>query len=179
MTKAENSVLVLVDVQGKLAEMMHEKETLYLNLQKLIKGIQALKVPVIWVEQIPEKMGPTISQIRELLTGESPVPKNSFSCCGEKKFMEKLEKLQRRDVILAGIETHVCIYQTASDLLDMKYNVHLVCDAVSSRTLFDRQIAIDKIKSMGAATTSVEMLLLELMRTSTHAAFRDILRIIK
>jgi nicotinamidase-related amidase len=179
MMTLDNSVFVLVDVQGKLAELMSEKEELFANLEACTKGMLALDVPVIWMEQIPDKMGKTILPLRKLLKGVAPIPKSSFSCCGEPEFTKALRQTLRKQVIIAGIETHICVYQTASDLLAAGYEVEVVSDAVSSRTAENRNVALHKIAAMGAKLTTTEMILLELMRSAEHRKFRDILKIIK
>jgi nicotinamidase-related amidase len=179
MMTVDNSVFVLVDVQGKLAELMFEKEELYAKLESCTKGMQVLGIPTIWVEQIPEKMGSTIKHLRRLLKGVEPIPKTTFSCCGEPEFMKALRQTLRKKVIIAGIETHVCVYQTAVDLIAAGYDVEVVSDAVSSRSAENRNVALHKIVSLGARLTTTEMILLELMQTSSHPKFRDILKIIK
>lgn len=179
MISINDSVFILIDVQAKLAEVMHGKDELFANLRKLIQGIRALKVPIVWTEQIPEKMGPTSPQIAELLAGETPMSKVSFSCCGEESFVKKLASLGRRNIILAGIETHVCLYQTACDLVAAGYHVEAVADCMSSRALENKAIALEKIKGCGASLTSVEIVLFELMRTATHPAFREILKLVR
>jgi nicotinamidase-related amidase len=179
MNSIDNTVFILVDVQGKLAQVMHEKEALFDNLQRLIKGMQILKVPMIWMEQTPEKMGRTTTLIASLLPEEKPISKSSFSCCGCEAFVQKLESTGRKRVIVAGIEAHICIYQTAWDLVKRGYEVEVVADAVSSRVLSNKQIALDKIKACGAQLTSVEMVLFDLMQTADHPVFRDMLKIVK
>jgi len=179
MLRAEDTVLVLIDVQGRLADVMNEKDILLLNLTRLLKAMPLLGIPVIWMEQTPDKMGATIAPIRELLTGNNPIAKSSFGCCGSGQFMHRLGELKRRSVALAGIETHVCVYQTAAQLLEAGYRVEVVADAVSSRSPMNRSIALERMQSMGARLTSVEMLVFELMQTADHPAFREILKIIK
>ena len=179
MMTIDNSVFVLVDVQGKLAELMSEKEELYAKLKACTGGMQILGIPTIWVEQSPEKMGSTIKQLSKLLKGLAPIPKKTFSCCGEPEFMKALRQTLRKKVIIAGIETHVCVYQTAVDLMAAGYDVEVVSDAVSSRSAENRNVALHKIASLGARLTTTEMILLELMQTSSHPKFRDILKIIK
>jgi len=179
MLQPDKTILLLIDIQGKLAELMYEKDLLYQSLHRLITGAQALSLPVLWMEQIPEKMGPTIQQVRELLTSEQPISKKSFSCCGEPIFNSKLGASGRKQVLIAGIETHVCVYQTASDLVLAGYETHVVADAVSSRTFANKQIGLDKLKSAGAQVTSVETTLFEMMRTAEHKAFKDILKIVR
>lgn len=179
MIRIEDTVLALIDVQGRLADVMHEKDMLLLNLQRLIKGMRALNVPIIWMEQTPDKMGSTVAPLRELLGENSPIPKSSFGCCGCPEFMARLQQLSRRTVVLAGIEAHVCVYQTATQLVEKGYHVEVVADAISSRVPSNRIIAIEKMQSLGVRLTSVEMLFFELMGTADHPAFREILRIIK
>lgn len=179
MLQTERAVLILVDIQGRLAELMHDKETLYHNLRRLTLGARALSLPIIWMEQIPEKMGPTIPEIRELLTAEEPISKRSFSCCGEPVFMARLQATGRNQVIIAGIESHVCVYQTSADLTRQNYETYVVADAVSSRTLSNKQIGIQKSVDEGATITSVESALFEMMKTADHQAFKEILKVVR
>lgn len=179
MLRINDSVFVLVDVQGRLADVMHEKEELFANLRRLISGMHILGVPVIWVEQNPDKMGSTIPQLSELLESESPTRKMAFSCAAEGTFLKLLKKCGRRNVILAGIETHVCIYQTARELVELECTVEVVSDAVSSRNPANKQVALDRIRDCGARLTTTEMILFELMRTAKHPRFKQILQIVK
>ena len=179
MLKIENSVLVLVDVQGRLAQLMYDRAFLLASLARLLRGMQRLAVPVIWTEQNPARMGGTVPELRDLMQGATPVSKMSFSCVGEPAFVTRLEQFQRRQVLLAGIETHVCVHQTAADLKGLGYEPHVVADAVSSRTALNRQIGLDRIARGGAVLTTVEMALFEMMRTAEHPAFKDVLRIVK
>jgi len=179
MLNIKDTVLVLVDVQGKLAEIMHNRDELYANLQKLIKGMKCLDIPIIWMEQIPGKLGQTIQPLRDILTDNTPISKSTFSCCCEPKFMEQLTKLNRKQIILTGIETHVCIYQTAYDLVNSGFHVEVVADAVSSRSAENKTIGLNKINAAGAQITCTETVLLELMRTAEHPMFKEIVKIIK
>jgi nicotinamidase-related amidase len=175
----EKTVLTVVDVQEKLASVMHEREALVGSMQRLLRGMTALRVPVVWMEQIPEKMGVTIQEVHECLPGMKPLPKTAFSCWGEPAYKEALRSLDRPQVVLAGIESHVCVYQTACDLVANGYRVKVAADCVSSRTAANRQAGIDAMRSAGAEVTTVEMILFELMRDSTHPAFREILKIVR
>ncbi len=179
MLQASNSVLALIDVQERLAQVMDHREELFLNLQKMVKGAKALEVPVLWLEQNPGRMGQTIPDLRELLAGQTPIPKMSFSCCGEPLFVENLETLARRQVLLAGIEAHVCVYQTAADLIHRGFEVQVVADAVSSRRPVDLSIGLERCRAAGATVTCVEMALFELMRTARHPAFKEVLKIVR
>ncbi|MFO7871542.1 MAG: hydrolase [Kiritimatiellia bacterium] len=179
MLERKSTVLAVVDVQGKLAESMHDKESLFNNLRKLIQGIHVLGVPVLWTEQNPEGLGPTVPDIAELLADLNPIPKTSFSSWRNGQFARALGDLKRSNVLLAGIETHICIYQTAVDLLREGYTVETVADAVSSRTPRNREIGLLKIRDAGIALTSVETALFELLGTAKTSEFKDILRIVK
>ena len=180
MLTVDNTALVVIDVQGKLAEIMHDKENLFANLERIIKGVQVLDIPIIWTEQVPEKLGPTLPQFSELLTGSSnPISKSSFSCCGVSPFTDALKSLGRQQILISGIETHVCVYQTTLDLLADGYEVQIITDAVSSRTPENRHIALARLKDAGAILTSTEMALFELLRVAEGTEFRQIAKIVK
>jgi len=179
MLDVKNCCLVIVDVQGKLAELMHEKEILFSNVRILIKAAKILEIPILWCQQCPQSLGPTIPQIAELLAGCEPIDKAAFSCAADDNFKAALNALTRRRIILAGIETHVCIYQTAADLLAEGYGVDIVADAVSSRTLPNKQIALRRLSAQGANITSTEMTLFQLLKTANHPKFKQIAKLIK
>jgi nicotinamidase-related amidase len=179
MLRLDAAVMVLIDVQGKLADAMFERDALLDSLRRLIQGVRTLGVPLLWTEQNPARMGPTVAPLRDLLQGLAPLGKMAFSCCGEASFVTALEATGRRQVLLAGIETHVCVWQTAADLRAVGYAVEVPADAVSSRTAASRLIGLERIRSAGAGVTSVETALFELMGTAEHPAFRDILKIVK
>ena len=180
MLNLNNTTLLIIDVQERLVPVMLNKEKLLDNLQRLIKGANVLELPIIYTEQVPEKLGPTLPEIADLLNGTStPISKSSFSCYGCSPFVQQLEQLGRKQVLVAGIETHVCVYQTAIDLLEQGYEIQLVTDAVSSRTVENRQLAIDRMKEAGAKLTSTEMALFELLRVAEGDKFRQVSRIVK
>lgn len=180
MLTLDKTALVVIDVQGRLAQVMSQKETLFENLQKLIKGVQVLDLPIIWNEQLPEKLGPTSPEIAELLSRSTqPIAKASFSCCGNPPFMDALKATGRKQVLLAGIESHVCVYQTCVDLLNLGYEVQVVSDAVSSRAPENRQLGLARMQQAGATLTSVEMALFELLRVAEGPKFKEITRIVK
>lgn len=178
MLRKNDTVVVIVDIQGRLAEIMADRDALFENAKRLIRGARAFGLPLICTEQIPEKLGPTSPEIAQLIT-ETPIPKNTFSCAGEPTFVEALEETRCNSVLLAGIETHICVYQTAIDLKENGYDVHLVTDAVSSRTPQNRALGIDRIARAGVELTSVEMALFELQRVADGDVFRQIIKIVK
>ncbi len=156
MLTLENSVLIIVDVQGKLAQLMYKKEELFKNLRIIIKGAKILGLPIVWIEQNPQGLGTTIPEVAELLTDIKAIAKLSFSACGCEGFAEKLKALNRKQILIAGIETHICVYQSSVDLLNQGYEIHVITDAVSSRTPENKQIGLDKIKDAGGLLTSTE-----------------------
>ena len=140
MLDIQKCCLLIIDIQGRLAQLMHDKEVLFKNIQILIKTSKILNIPILWCQQCPDSLGPTVPEIAELLTDIEPINKMTFSCCGEEKFHIRLNELSRKQVLLCGIETHVCIYQTAVNLVSKGFYVDVIADAVSSRTLEDKQI---------------------------------------
>ena len=179
MLDIEETCLVVVDVQGKLAQLMWEKQPLFDNIEILIKSANILGIPILWCQQYPEALGETIEQIAVHLTDLSPCDKKSFSCCGNDEFAEKLHAVNRSQFLICGIEAHICVYQTAMDLLDMDYDVEVVGDAVSSRTKENRDAALSRIKYGGAAITTTEMALFELLGSADHPNFKDIAKLVK
>ncbi len=179
MFNVDNSVLLLVDVQGQLAQLMHEKEALFKNLEAMIQGMKVLGVPIIWMEQIPSKLGPTTEQIAALMEGETAIEKFAFSCCGEPEFMTRFEALGRNQVLITGIETHICVFQTGMDLMAKGCEVQVVADCVSSRTRENKEIGLARLASGGAQITSVEMAFFELMKAAKGDAFKQMVKLIK
>jgi nicotinamidase-related amidase len=178
MLEVEKCCLVVVDVQGKLAQLMHDKQSLFDNITILIKAVKLLNIPIIWCQQCPAALGATVPQIAELLADNEPINKASFSCWGEPQFHQRLNSLSRQQVLLCGIEAHVCIYQTAVDLLQKGFDVEVIADAVSSRTLENKQLTIGRMQAESVNVTSVEMALFELLRTAEHPQFKQIAKLI-
>lgn len=179
MLAKDQAILVVVDVQGKLAQLMADKEFLFENLQIAIKGFQLMTVPVLWLEQVPDKLGPTIPEVAQLLSGQSPIAKTSFGCMGCQAFREALERSGRKQVILVGIEAHICVYQSAIQLMEAGYEVTVLEDAVSSRTLDNCQIGLDRMAQSGAAISSIEMALFELQRVAEGPEFKALAALVK
>ena len=179
MLDIENCLLVVVDVQGKLASLMYERDALLKNIQILIKSAKILALPILWCQQAPAAIGPTVPEIAELLTDIQPINKSSFSCCRDDKCISKLSSINRSQALLAGIEAHVCIYQTAIDLKEMGFDVNVIADAVSSRTLDNKQIALSKMQTLGINISSTEMAIFELLKTADHPKFKQIAKLVK
>jgi len=179
MLTIDNTVLLIVDVQGKLAHLMHDKQNLFENIKRIIRGAQVLKIPILLAEQNPNGLGPTIPEITGLFAKLEPISKLSFSCCGSDRFIKELKALHPENVLIAGIETHVCVYQTAGDLIKAQYAVEIIADAVSSRTLENKRIGLEKIRDAGGKLTSVETALFELLGVAEGDGFRKIIKIVK
>ena len=180
MLTINDTSLIVIDVQGKLAQLMHHKEPFFANVERMVRGAQILDLPILWTEQVPEKLGETIPQIREPLQQTcQPIAKISFSCCGNQPFMTQLKSLNRNQILITGLETHVCVYQTTRDLLDLGYNVQVVADAVSSRAAENKQLGLERMKEAGATITSTEMALFELLRVAEGPKFKAISQLVK
>jgi nicotinamidase-related amidase len=179
MLEIHNCCLIVVDVQGKLAQLMTAKEALFKNIRILIQAARILDIPILWCQQAPDALGPTVPEIAELLTGIEPIDKASFSCCGQETFGARLNSLGREQVLLCGIEGHVCVYLTAMDLMEGGLDVTILADAVSSRTEQNRHIALTRLAAEGARISSTEMALFELLKTATHPQFRQVAKLVK
>jgi len=179
MLDIQQCCLTVVDVQGKLAQLMHGREALFRNVQILVLAAKILEIPILWCQQCPDALGPTIPEIAQHLSDIEPINKSAFSCCGTEQFIAGLKDLARNQVLLCGIETHVCIYQTAVDLLRQGFNVNVIADAVSSRTLENKQIALNRLAVEGAKITCTEMALFELLKTAEHPKFKQVTRLVK
>ena len=181
MIEPNKTILTVIDVQGKLAELMYKKDRLFKNLNILISGAAALEIPILWLEQLPEKLGPTREEISPALkeAGALPISKAPFSAWLSEPCREKLLGSRRSHVILTGIETHICVYQTAVDLLEREFEVTLAADCTSSRTEENRQTGIQAVRDRGGWISCAETILFEAMRTPEHPAFRTISKLVK
>ncbi|HEX7706797.1 MAG TPA: hydrolase [Thermoanaerobaculia bacterium] len=177
-----STALVIIDVQEKLMPVIDRREAVELNISRLVSGAHLLGIPILVTEQYVKGLGATVSPVRETLEnagGYRPIEKDCFSAHGCAPFRSELEMLNRRQVVVAGIETHVCVYQTVTDLLKGGYDVTIVADAVSSRTAENREIALRRVVSEGARLSSTEMTLFELVGTSGTDEFRAISKLIR
>jgi nicotinamidase-related amidase len=177
--RIDQALLLIVDVQGRLARLMHESEAMMRQQQILIEGCRILGVPIIWAEQLPEKLGPTVPELADKLDGLQAIAKSSFGCCGDPTLKKAIEDSGRRQILLCGIETHVCVWQTAAALRSDDSQVHLICDAVSSRSAFNREIGFQRMAAAGVHLSNVEMALFELMVNASHPNFREITRLLR
>ncbi len=175
----ENSIAVIIDIQGALFPHISENKKLEETTIKLIKGLKAIDVPIIVTQQYTAALKPTIDSISETIGDYKHIEKTAFSCCDEPKFNETLNISGKRNIIIAGIESHVCVLQTVIDLIDRGFHPVVVEDCVSSRNPNDKKIAIRRMQHAGAIITSYESLLFELLRYSGTKEFKAISKIVK
>ncbi|HBC3523874.1 TPA: hydrolase [Vibrio alginolyticus] len=180
MLSKGNTGLIVVDVQGKLATLMHESDALIENITKLVKGAKALDLPILWLEQNPERLGPTAEPIREVLESTHlPITKYTFDGCKEATFKIAVENAKVDTWLVCGIESHICVYQTAVSLRQSGYRVELVTDCVSSRTAASKALALAKLTANGVVLTGLEMCLYEMVEDCRAPEFKEILALIK
>jgi nicotinamidase-related amidase len=176
---AANTVLLLIDFQERLFPVMHDKEKLLKNVVKLIKGAKVLEIPLILTEQYPKGLGTTIPEIKELIPDIQAVEKVCFSCTDEAAFNQALKTLKRQQVLIAGIEAHICVYQTAMALAREGYEVQEVSDCVASRDPENKAAALFKLGAAGISPTTTEMALFELLKIAQGDKFKQISSIVK
>jgi len=175
----EETCLFVVDVQEKLFPFMNNSEQLLNNIQILIEGSNILDIPVIITEQVPEKLGRTKDEILDLLLNNTIFSKHYFSCYGCEGIKELLNHQKYKNVLICGMETHICVLQTAIDLKEANYNPIIIWDAVSSRMNENKNIALERIRQEGIMIMSIESILFELLQTFNHPDAKDISKLIK
>jgi len=173
------TLLTVVDVQERLVPHIHGNEELVRSIRKLILGCGILGVPVVATEQYVKGLGPTVEPIRAALGRSVPMEKMSFSCMQHDAFRALLEPLERRSILLCGIEAHVCVHQTAMDMKDAGYDVQIVGDAVSSRFPLNREIAFKRFQQEGIRLTTVETAVFEMLKLCGTEPFREWLKVLK
>ncbi len=179
MLEMENTALLVIDVQGKLAYQVYRSARILENLQILIKSARVFELPVLAVEQYPQGLGPTVPEVGKLFQDTVPVEKITFNACLNEAFVQKLEECGKKQLLVAGIETHVCVYQTVTGLRGRSYEVHVAADAVSSRTAWNRETALQRMRELGAVITTTEMALFELAKIAEGERFRRFIEIVK
>jgi nicotinamidase-related amidase len=179
--EAEQCALVVIDIQQKLLPPIFQKEQLVRNSQLLIRAAGILRIPTLISTQYAKGLGETVPEIASLLPDNDPVDKTLFSCFGSDAFCSVLKRLsgERNTLLLCGMESHICVMQTALGALREGYLVHIASDAVSSRTEWNWKIGLDRMRAAGAIISSTEMMIYELMRSSSSSAFKELLRYVK
>jgi len=178
--ESSKTVLVVIDVQEAFRSVVNDFALIASNIAIAVRGFQILDVPVIVTEQYPKGLGRTAEEILLAFTDEPEIfEKTAFSSCGNEDFVAKLRSLNASQIVLCGVEAHVCVSQTAHDLLDRGFQVHLLEDSTSSRYEHDKKAGLAKMHSSGVIPSSFEMALFELMSDSKHEKFKEIQSLIK
>ncbi len=177
--RVEDCIFVQIDVQEKLFPFISNNEELEKNLLILVKGLQLHEVPMIINEQYKKGIGETIPSLKELISDYPHFEKTTFSCCGQEEGLAAIKKSGKKIVILAGIETHVCVLQTALDLLEEGLQPVLVTDCVNSRKEADKEMAIRRMIQAGVIPTTYESLLFELTVNAKHPKFKEVSKLVK
>jgi isochorismate hydrolase len=176
LIEREDSILVIIDMQERLFPVMAEKETLAEQVIKLAKFAKIVELPVIITEQ--EKLGPTLPEIKEELNSVLPVPKVDFNCFGCEAFVKRIQELNKGTLILCGIEAHICVAQTALYAAS-DFEVHVVGDAIASRSPQNCRIAVERMSRRGITITSTEMVIYELLKRAGTDTFKQVLKLVK
>lgn len=171
--------LVLIDIQERLFPAIFEKERVVQNTVRLIQGAAILGIPTLVTEQYPKGLGATVPDVARAFPEFAPIEKVNFSCCGAPRFLEELQSRGLKDLVLCGIEAHVCVCQTCLDLLDHGLRPFVVADAISSRTPENHRWGVERMRGAGATLVSTEMVLFELLERAATDEFRQILSLVR
>ena len=177
--RREDTIIIAVDFQEKLMSAMHEADAVENSAVRLFKGLKEMDIPVIVTQQYTKGLGMTISSVAEAIGSTGYIEKSSFSTLGCEKFVETFEKAGRKTVLITGAETHICVEQTALDLLERGYTVFVAADCVASRTAQNRDLALRRMENAGAVITGYESVLYELLGGSDAPEFKAVSKIVK
>ncbi|MBN2064760.1 MAG: hydrolase [Sedimentisphaerales bacterium] len=177
--QCDKALLLIVDVQDAFSKPVLNMDRVVHNCKILAQTAAILNLPTIVTEQYPRGLGHTIAELAESLNNHVIIEKTTFSCLGQPQVKESLTNSGRRQVIIAGVEAHVCVLQTALDLLQEQYEVFVIADAISSRKKKDRKLAQSRMIQSGAVITSTEAVVMELIGGSKHEHFKAIQALIK
>jgi nicotinamidase-related amidase len=175
----ENTGFLIIDVQEKLMEVMRRKQGIMENIIKLLHLTELFKLPLILTEQYPRWLGPTLREIQELLPTYDPITKMHFNCCDVDAFNERLEGERLQSVIVTGVESHICVFQTCACLLQRGYAVHVPQDAVDSRTEDNWRVGLELLREAGAFISSTETVIYQIMGKAGTKEFKKMLKILK
>lgn len=180
LARPEESILVVIDMQERMISALTDGAATVAAVGRMIRAARLLGVPILWTEQYPDGLGPTAAALRTLFPPDArPIVKCTCSCWRDSRFKESLIGAQRESVLLVGAETHVCVQQTALDLLQVDYTPFVLADATASRRTVDREISFKRMRDAGVVVTSVESMMFELVARCDDPRFRDIVRLVK
>ncbi len=175
----DRTAALVIDMQERLYPFIFDNENLTRNVSKLIEGLKIIGIPIFVTEQYVKGLGPTIGPVATILGDHPRIEKMSFSCCDESRVMEGIAVSGKENILIAGIESHVCVLQTVVDLISNGYHPIVVEDCVSSRKENDKRMAIERMRQEGAIITTVESILFELLRYSGTEQFKGISKLVK
>lgn len=175
----DNAVLVIIDIQDRLAAAMKVKDEVIKNCQNMIELSKMVNFPIVVTEQYPKGLGQTVTEIKDALPAYQPIEKLTFNCCENPAFLSEIKKLNKKNIILTGMETHICVLQTCIGLLNEGFNVHIVRDAVSSRAKENWKTGIEFMRDAGAVITCTETVLFQILKVAGTEEFKAISRRIK
>jgi nicotinamidase-related amidase len=176
--RRDDTLLLIIDFQQKLANAMANAESVAAEIKRLVEGMNLLKIPVVATEQYPKGLGATTEELASELRSAPVVEKMTFSCCGELRFGDELKQLGRRQIVVTGIETHVCVLQTVLDLLANGYQVHVPVTATCSRSDNNRDNALSRMQQSGAVLTNSESVLFDLLVEAGTNDFKAVMKLI-
>lgn len=179
MLSPERSVLVVVDVQERLAPAVHGCDTVVHNVRTLLHAARELRIPTLASEQYPKGLGRTVPALREFLPDSAVVEKIHFSSCGEPGFMQRLDAFGRDQIVLTGMEAHVCVLQTALGLREMGRTVFIVADGTSSRTAANAEFGLQRMRDNGVEAVTTEMVVFEWLQKAGTPTFKTLSALIK
>jgi nicotinamidase-related amidase len=172
------TALLVIDLQDRLLPVIHEGDAVVAQARKLLQAAAVLDLPLVVTEQYPAGLGPTCAPLRELTGHTTPIEKTRFTACVDAA-VARLREFGRPHILIAGIETHICVQQTVLDLLRLDYRPFVCADATGSRRYLDRDIALERMRHAGATVTTIESAIFELLDHATGDTFKQILKIVK
>ena len=179
MLEIENTLLLVVDIQVRLMPFINENESLERKCETFIKGCRILDIPILTMQQYTKGLGETMPVLKNALGEFEPIEKITFSCYGSAEFKDKLNNTGRKNILISGIEAHICVQQTVLDLLGAGYPVYLIADCIGSRNETDRLYAEKRMEKSGAVITTMESALFEMLIRADHPKRKDISELIK
>lgn len=177
--KKDTTALLIIDLQERILPVIRDVEIVLENTVKMIKGFKTMQLPIYFTEQYPKGLGPTSQKLLDELEGYSAFNKMSFSCSGAENLLEEFYKKKLSQIVVCGVESHICVQQTVFDLLANNFQVNLTADAVSSRKETDYNMALQRMRTLGAQVTTTESVLFELLEVCGTPEFKEVSKIVK
>ena len=179
MLQVENALALAVDFQDRMMPLISDNEEVARKAAMFLKGCRILDIPILVTQQYTKGLGETIAPIREALGEFEHIEKITFSCYKNEEFRKKLEQLGKKDIIVTGVEAHICVQQTVLDLLDHGYSVYVLVDCISSRFSTDRKFSMKRMEIAGAVFTTMESILFEMLVSADHPQRKEITKLVK